>query len=119
MPLALKQQHSFALVSNMSTLEAEVAEMHDKRTCQRAAWAALLTALLTGGHAPAVVVTAPVDYLMGAGFDFMGTESGFSEFQKGNCSRYDACPAALAAHVASNSACSLVAPLRHAPGLAF
>jgi len=34
---------------------------------------------------------ALVDYLMGAGFDFMGTESGFSEFQKGNCSRYGGC----------------------------
>jgi len=45
-PLALKQQHSFALVSNMSTLEAEVAEMHDKRTCLSVSWAVVLAAVL-------------------------------------------------------------------------
>jgi len=50
-PLALEQQHAWTMIRSTGTLADEVAQIHDK-----------------------------VDWLMGAGFDFVTTEQGFSEF---------------------------------------
>lgn len=50
-PIALRQQHTWALVRETGTLDMELQQIRDR-----------------------------LDYLMGAGFDFFATESGFSEF---------------------------------------
>jgi hypothetical protein len=121
-PLALKQQHSFVLVSNVTTLEEEIVEMHGNSTlpvapsvcvcvcvcvyayvcvCVYVCMCVSPTHTCTHSRCVSVYLSlflytclcgwmTAVDYLMRADFDFLSTENGFSEFQKGSCTRYAA-----------------------------
>jgi hypothetical protein len=69
-PIALEQQHTFRLLRTAGTLEEEVAEIESR-----------------------------VDWLMQAGFDYLATESGFSEFTHPDDLRMVAWMDALATHM--------------------
>lgn len=69
-PIALHQQHAYRLIRREGTLEEELAEM-----------------------------TARVDHLMAAGFDYLATENGSSEFTHGDDTRLLAWMDGLASHL--------------------
>ena len=111
-PLALKQQHTWALVPAMTDLETEIAQMRAHRTCGLLPCAAQNTPCSAGRRRG----TDAVDWLMAAGFDFLATENGFTEFQPGNCSRSGSASAAASfprvslAHHASLVSCLFDTP---------
>jgi hypothetical protein len=69
-PIALEQQHAFRLLRHQGTVESETAEIRQR-----------------------------VDWLMGAGFDYLATEAGFSEFTHPTAERMLAWMNELARHL--------------------